>query len=924
MAAFLHKVVLRIIPVTNFAFISIAIIAGALSAGAAMAQSGPPIGSTVVFTDSFESGTGNWSEDSQNDWFSSTQRAVDGSRSAEVDGYASNAQLISPVIDLQGASTAYVGFSWLIERRVDSGEYLALDISTDGGNSWTERARLRGNVDSEDTWHHVELEIASAAVLSLRFRGKMSRSNEDANVDSVYIAIDGGAPQDIGPSVEITSPPDGATVGGDVLVTVVAEDDVGVDKVDFSIDGNFIISDQSAPYQIAWGTAGETDGDHTISVVATDTIGQTDSAAVTVTVENQASAPTITSTPNTSAVEGTAYSYAVTASDADANDTQVYSLTAAPPGMTIGSASGAVEWVPGSGQVGSHYVEVKVTDGAGLSDSQGFYVTVTEAPSNNVVFSDSFESGTGYWSEDSQNDWFSSTQRAADGSRSAEVDGYASDAQLISPDIDLNGRPDAAIDFSWLIESGVDSGEYVAFDVSLDGGSSWTEMARLRGNVDQENTWHSVHAQLNDIPALRLRFRGKMSRSSEDANVDNVVVTASGEPGSSGPPVDDIDPDVSITSPSSSGSYSTTSSSISVSGTASDNEAVSAVTWRLNGGSSSNASGLQDWSVQDIPLALGTNVVEVTASDAAGNTATAQIVITRDSSSSPPPVLHGIAVMGDSNSDEYQANDNRGGSYSSVTLNWVEQLAAHRELNFGSWGSRSSPRRDGYAYNWALSGATASSMISGGQHTGVAQQVAAGEVSLVAIYIGVNDFARDRYTEIYNGSVSGQALQDKIQGIIQNITTAVDTVQAAGPVNVVVTDIYDYSLPDPNLVSDYPDAAARQVVTDAIRSVNAGIASMAQQRGAAVVDLTQLSMEVFANVDANWMLNVGGELIDMLNPGNEPHHAQLNDSSKHPGTVINGIFYANKVFINTVNTAFGTSITPFTDNEILQTAGIAP
>jgi hypothetical protein len=34
----------------------------------------------------------------------------------------------------------------------------------------------------------------------------------------------------------------------------------------------------------------------------------------------------------------------------------------------------------------------------------------------------------------------------------------------------------------------------------------------------------------------------------------------------------------------------------------------------------------------------------------------------------------GVGIMGDSNSDEYQADDHRGGEYASTTLGWVEQL----------------------------------------------------------------------------------------------------------------------------------------------------------------------------------------------------------------------------------------------------------
>ena len=68
--------------------------------------------------------------------------------------------------------------------------------------------------------------------------------------------------------------------------------------------------------------------------------------------------------------------------------------------------------------------------------------------------------------------------------------------------------------------------EYLAFDVSADGGATWTEYARLRGNVDTENVWHSESIELSGVSNLKIRFRGKVSRRNEDANVDNVRVMA--------------------------------------------------------------------------------------------------------------------------------------------------------------------------------------------------------------------------------------------------------------------------------------------------------------------------------------------------------------------------------------------------------------
>ena len=161
-------------------------------------------------------------------------------------------------------------------------------------------------------------------------------------------------------------------------------------------------------------------------------------------------------------------------------------------------------------------------------------------------FFDSFENGSlANWSQDSQNDWFNSTQRSRVGSRSAEVDGSASDATLTLNDpIDLSGASEATLTFSWFIESSLDSGEYLALD--LWNGTDWIEAARLRGNVDPENTWHDESINLSSylVSNFRLRFRGTMSSSWEDANLDTVRITGTILPAGD-PPVADAGEDQS-------------------------------------------------------------------------------------------------------------------------------------------------------------------------------------------------------------------------------------------------------------------------------------------------------------------------------------------------------------------------------------------
>lgn len=144
-----------------------------------------------------------------------------------------------------------------------------------------------------------------------------------------------------------------------------------------------------------------------------------------------------------------------------------------------------------------------------------------------VVLADSFEAGqwNDTWVEDSQNDWFDSSQRAVDGSYSAEIDGRATDAGLtLANPIDLSGYDSAELTFSWFIEKNWDSGEYIALDIQS--GGSWQEVRTLQGNVDQENVWHQETVDLSGYLSndFKIRFRANVSGGREDGNVDNVVI----------------------------------------------------------------------------------------------------------------------------------------------------------------------------------------------------------------------------------------------------------------------------------------------------------------------------------------------------------------------------------------------------------------
>lgn len=93
------------------------------------------------------------------------------------------------------------------------------------------------------------------------------------------------------------------------------------------------------------------------------------------------------------------------------------------------------------------------------------------------------------------------------------------------------------------------------------------------------------------------------------------------------PTTDTTPPKLQIISPAFT-ILSTTASSITLSGTAADNVAVSSVKWSVSTGSSGTASGVTTWSAT-VPLLVGTNVMTVRAYDAAGNSGWRSLTVVR-------------------------------------------------------------------------------------------------------------------------------------------------------------------------------------------------------------------------------------------------------------------------------------------------------
>ncbi len=86
-------------------------------------------------------------------------------------------------------------------------------------------------------------------------------------------------------------------------------------------------------------------------------------------------------------------------------------------------------------------------------------------------------------------------------------------------------------------------------------------------------------------------------------------------------PVETTPPTVTITTPTSTQTFATMTTPLTIGGTASDNTGVTQVTWTNSRGGSGTASGTTSWTAS-VPLQPGSNVITVAARDAVGNVGT--------------------------------------------------------------------------------------------------------------------------------------------------------------------------------------------------------------------------------------------------------------------------------------------------------------
>ncbi len=289
--------------------------------------------------------------------------------------------------------------------------------------------------------------------------------------------------------------------------------------------------------------------------------------------------------------------------------------------------------------------------------------------------------------------------------------------------------------------------------------------------------------------------------------------------------------------------------------------------------------------------------------------------------------LDKLGAMGDSLTDEYWDS-----GVSTFASNWVSQLVVFRGIDFGptaaeagvgTWGE---PRNLGYEYNWALTGATSTTLLTEGQATGCAGMVLSNGVYNAVLAIGADDFdpkviSGGAYFNIYYGSWSASEIQSYVNQTVSNIETALVTVKNAG-MSVVLANVVDPGR-TPAVDEFYINANSRNSVSAAIQSVNAGIKNLAQKYQVPLMDWYGLMNTILGpNTDLNDTLEIGNVAINLRgsDTGATPTDAFVSDGF-HPNTVMQSLL-ANLV-LQAFASGYGSTVPLFSEQEMLNNAGIA-
>ncbi|WP_395794775.1 PHB depolymerase family esterase [Aquimonas sp.] len=435
------------------------------------------------------------------------------------------------------------------------------------------------------------------------------------------------------PTVSLTAPTAGSSVNGTVTVSASANDNIGIERVEFLLDGALLGSDASAPYSISWNSALSVNGSHSLQARALDLVGNGGSSAVvSVTVSGGLSDTTPPSISLVFPTAGAVLSGSVSLSAQANDDFGVSGVQFLLDGSVIGSVSAApwsLNWNSASVAEGSYAISARAFDAAGNSaTSAARTISVSQnIPALDETFGDrdgngDFADSSG-WSGGFVADAANATvgtggSQSAFGAASSGVScATGLRTQSFSRSLSLGSAP--RLSYARLLDlKASTSASYSAyFRVSING-TSVDERVVSYGNAIEADWVRRAGIDLSAWGGQTVSLRFEVGANANvcieawaRANIDDIRIDNAQQA------ADTVAPTVNLDSPS---NGSTLAGSVQLAASASDNIAVTRVQFFANGsllGEDSSAPYTFSWNIGSV--ANGSYALMARALDAAGN-----------------------------------------------------------------------------------------------------------------------------------------------------------------------------------------------------------------------------------------------------------------------------------------------------------------
>ena len=461
--------------------------------------------------------------------------------------------------------------------------------------SWVNDRGGSGTATGTTSW-------TAAGVALLSGSNVLTVTARDAagNVATDVLTVTYTPPDVTAPGVTITGPtsnPTHSVTTTPLTISGTASDNVGVTQVSWVNDRG---GSGTATGTTSWTAAGIAllSGSNVLTVTARDAAGNTATDVLTVTyTPADATAPTVTITGPTSDPTLSATVSQLSISGTAADNVAVTQVSWANNRGGSGVATGTTSWsVTGIVlQSGDNVLTVTARDAAGNTATD--VLTVTYTP----------------------------------------PDGTAPAVTITGP----TANPTHSVTATPLTISGTASDNV---GVTL---VSWVNNRGGSGNATGTTSWTAAGIVLQSGDNV-LTVTARDAAGNTATDVLTVTYT----------PPDATAPAVTITGPTANPTLTVTTTPLTISGTASDNVAVTQVNWANDRGGTGTATGTATWSATGIPLLAGDNVLTVTARDAAGNVATDVLTVTYE----PPAPQSGLVAA-------FGFNEGSGASVADVSGN---------------------------------------------------------------------------------------------------------------------------------------------------------------------------------------------------------------------------------------------------------------